>query len=242
MLTGFLLFFVFAWTFPVWSAQLEYRDRGNRYEGIKPKPVSGYDIELISARVDYKEEANQKPDRLKVKFYLTQPSEVYLIVRELDNKYYYWMDKVQPIKPWQQGFYNDFEWPTQEVLQQLDQIGMYDLGVVARLEKPEPGKMERVAPAIFYHSKPPSTVRGYLFTFKTNGDARITCSFYKEGESEPMFTRTIPKQRGGRPFTVRWDSSKAPEGSYKLMVKGYFLTTNDPINQTLYFYHQPVVK
>lgn len=37
------------------QVELQYQNRGNRYEGIKPKPVSGVDIELISARVDYQE-------------------------------------------------------------------------------------------------------------------------------------------------------------------------------------------
>jgi hypothetical protein len=240
LIMSLALLFLFAWTSSIWAARHEYQNRGNRYEGVKPKPVSGYDIELISARVDYHEEVNQTPDRFKVRFYLEQPSQAYLTVRELDYKYYYWMDKVQPPGPWQPGFHNEFEWPTQEVIQQLDQVKMYDLGIVVRLEKPEPGKVERVAPAIFYHSQPPPTIKGYLFTFKTNGDAKLTCSFYKEGELKPVFTRSF-KQRGGRPFTVRWDSSTATGGSYKLVVKGYFLDTNDPIDQIVYFYHQPVV-
>jgi hypothetical protein len=96
---------------------LQYRNRGNRYEGVRPKPVSGYDIELISARVGYKEAGKQMPERLKVQVYLAQPSQVHLTVRELDYKYYYWMDKVQPAKPWQPGFDNVFDWPTREVIQ-----------------------------------------------------------------------------------------------------------------------------
>jgi hypothetical protein len=58
------------------ETHLQYQDRGNRYEGIKPKPVSGADVELISAIVDYKEEVMQLPERFKVQFYLGQPSKV----------------------------------------------------------------------------------------------------------------------------------------------------------------------
>jgi hypothetical protein len=59
-----LLFFC-AWTsYALPDARLQYQDRGNRHEGIRPKPVSGYDIELISVRVDYKEESEQMPDHL----------------------------------------------------------------------------------------------------------------------------------------------------------------------------------
>jgi len=224
------------------ETHLQYRSRGNRYEGVKPRPVSGYDIELISARVDYMEEAIQMPDRLKVSFYLGRPSQVHLIVRELDYKSYYWLDKVQPPKPWQAGFRNVFEWSTRDVIQQLAVLQMYDLGVVARLGKPEPSKVERVAPVILYHSQLPATINAYLFSFKTSGDARLTCSIYNEGGSEPLFIHVFRRQRGGRPFTVRWPTPTAGEGFYKLVVSGYFLDTNDPIQQTVSFYHQPVVK
>src|SRR5262249_49273988 len=127
------------------ETHLQYQNRGNCYEGVKPKPVSGYDIELISARVDYKEEVKYLPDRLKAQFYLEQLSQVHLTVRELDYRYYYWMDRVQPAQPWRPGFDNAFDWPTREVIQQLGQIIMYDLGVVARLDKSVPSKSERVA-------------------------------------------------------------------------------------------------
>ena len=238
---SFALLVLFAWVPPALT-QVEYQNRGNRYEGVKPKPVSGYDIELISVRVDYKEEVKQMPDWFKLRFYLEASSEVYLTVREIDYKYYYWMDKIKPEQPWKPGFENVFEWSTQDVLQQLGEIKIYDLGIVARLEKPEASKLERVAPVIFYHSQFPATINGYLFTFKTNGDARLTCSFYREEKAEAEFTQNIHLQRGGRPFTVRWDSAQAAEGSYKLVIKGYFLDTNNPIDQTVHFYHRPDVK
>jgi hypothetical protein len=224
------------------GAELQYQNRGDRYEGVKPKPVSGYDIELISARVDYKEEAKQIPDRLKVKLYLEQPSQVYLTVRELDYKYYYWLDRVQPAGGWRSGFDNVFAWPAQDVIRQLGEIQMYDLGVVARLDKPEPSKAERVAPVIFYHSRVPATIEGYLFTFKTSSDTRLTCSVYKEGETAPLFTQVSQRQRGGRPFTVRWATLPPAKGSYRLVVRGYSLDDNAPVDQTVSFQHQPVAR
>ena len=87
-----ILFALFAWTsFAAAQTHMQYQDRGNRYEGIKSRPVSGYNIELISARVDYKEKTEQMPKWFKVKFYLEEASKVYLTVRELDYKHYYWM-------------------------------------------------------------------------------------------------------------------------------------------------------
>ena len=62
LLLGVALLFWCAWTLSLWAeTHLEYQQRGNRYEGIKSIPVSGYDIELISARVDYNEEVTQMP-------------------------------------------------------------------------------------------------------------------------------------------------------------------------------------
>jgi hypothetical protein len=221
---------------------LQYRKRGNRYEGIRSKTVSGFDIELISARVEYKEAGKQIPNIFKVKVYLERPSQVHLTVRELDYKYYYWMDKVQPAEPWRSGFDNVFDWPTRDVIQQLRSIQMYDLRVVARLENTDPSIVERIAPVIFYHSQVPATVEGYVFTFKTNGDARLTCEVYEEEGVKPVFTHHIHRQPGGSAFTVRWDSSQAAEGGYRLLVRGFLLEDNRRINQTVSFYHQPAVR
>lgn len=241
-LTMCCLLFALLFLLPSAWAQvsLQYQDRGNRHEGVKGRPVAGYDIELISVRADYTERANQLPEEFKIRFYLNQMSAVYLTVREVEYKYYYWLDKVKPTR-WPNGFGNEFTWRTQDVIRQLDGLGMYDLGVVARLEREEPSKVEQVTPVILYHTQLPPTITGYLFTLKTNGDARLRCTVYGEDEIEPIFTQDFRRQRGGSPFTVRWDSSTAPEGSYKLVVKGYFLNTSDPIDQIVEFYHRPQV-
>ena len=55
----------------LWAdSNLDYQNRGDRFEGIRPKPVSGYDIELISVLVDYQEPATQLPDQLRIAFHL----------------------------------------------------------------------------------------------------------------------------------------------------------------------------
>ncbi len=243
LMIGLMLLLLVVWASTTLAEMhLQYRNRGNRFEGVRPKPVSGYDIELISARADYKEEGNRMPERFKVKVYLEQPSQVHVTVRELAYKYYYWMDKVQPAEPWRPGVDNVFEWPTRDVIQQLGEISMYDLGVVARLENTDPSIVERVAPVIFYHSQVPANVLGNVFTFKTSADARLTCDVYDEASVKPVFTNHIQRQPGGTAFTVRWDSSQAAEGRHRLVVRGFFLETNVPINQSVSFYHQPVVR
>jgi hypothetical protein len=240
---GFLCLLFWGGIVSGWTqVELQYQHRGNRYEGIKPKPVSGYDIELISVLADYRDEVRQMPDRLKVRFYLEQAAEVYLTVRELDYKYYYWMDKVRPPRPWRPGFDNVFEWPTGEVIRRLSDLAIYDLGVVARLDRPEPGKVERVAPVVLFDSRLPSSIQGYLFSFKTNGDARLSASVFREEVKEPVFQQSYPRLRGGRPFTIRWNCPQEREGAYRLVLSGYFLDTNEPVDQTVRFRHQPNFK
>jgi hypothetical protein len=224
------------------STSPEYQKRGGRFEGVKPKPVAGSDIELLSARADYTEPADPLPAQLKIKFYLDSPSDPYLYVRELDNRYYYWLDKVQPSTPWATGFNNLFAWPSTDVIKQLDQLHMYDLGVIVRLGRPEPGALERVAPVIFYHSSLPPRVNGYLFTFRLNSAAHIVASIYQGDKQEPIFHDVYPRKAGGAPFTVRWDASTAPAGPYRLVIGGWFSDTNQPISQTVMFFHQPVIK
>jgi hypothetical protein len=243
LFTNLIVLYLISGVSIVWTqVGIEYQNRGNRYEGIRPGPVSGEDIELISARVNYQEESRQLPDLFKLKLYLQQQVKVYVIVRELDYKRYYWMDKVQPPEPWKAGFDNAFEWSTKDVFQHLSNQRMYDLGIIARLDRPEPSKIEKIAPVIFYHSRLPEIVSGYLFTFKINGNARMTFSVYPEGEKDPVFTTSYPRLTGGRSFTVLWDNVPKAPGPYKLVGKGYFLDSNHPIDQTVYFYHQPNVK
>ena len=220
---------------------MQYQDRGDRFEGIKPKPVSGRDLDLISVLVNYKEETKVTPNECKVQFYLEQESKVYLTIRELNYKYYYWLDKVQAKKPWRTGYQNVFKWETETVIQKLDGLDLNDLGAVARLGKSVPSQIEQVAPVILYHDKPPSIIDGYLFTFKTASDAKVNCKIFKEGELKHVFARSFPRKRGGRAFTIRWDSIEATEGSYKLTVSGYFLDDNFPFEQTVVFYHQKTV-
>jgi hypothetical protein len=220
----------------------EYQKRAGRYEGVKPKPVAGNDVDLLSARADYTETASTMPDQLKIKFYLDSTAAAYVFVRELDNRYYYWLDKVQPSVPWAAGFNNVFEWPSADVLKQLEQLQMYDLGVLVRLGQPEPAAIENVAPAIFYHSVLPTRVDGYLFTFRLNGTAHITASIFAADRQEPIFKEVFPRKAGGVPFTVRWNASDASAGPYKLVLGGWFSDTNQPISQTVTFFHQPVVQ
>jgi hypothetical protein len=240
-------FFLLVWLIlsqPLWAdSNLDYQNRGDRFEGQKPKPVSGYDIELISVLADYQEPATQLPDLLRVWFYLQSQIPVYLTVREQDYRLYYWLDRVNPVKEWQAKSLNEYTWPTAAVLRQLDhKLNPYELGVLIRLGRETPAENEDIAPAILYHAKPPDKISGYLFTMKTNGDARLSCKVLRGKEQTELMTQTFRRIPGGRPFTVRWEAGSAQEGLYALVCNGYFLDTNQPLRQTVRFFHRPTVR
>lgn len=220
---------------------LQYQNRGDRYEGLRPKEVSGYDVALLSARVDYSEKAKAWPDELRLRFYLPRPEEAFITVRQLRPRgTHYWLDKVKPKRPWRPAALNDYAWPTETVLRQLTSVTADDLGAVVRLEKERPGKRERVAPAVVYGAEAPQTAPGYRFTLKTNGAARVTCKIYRD--TTEVFA--LPKKRrpAGSPFTVRWKSTDQPDGWYRLVLSGYFEADNSPLDKEVVFYHRAKLK
>lgn len=227
-----------------WGQDLAYQKRANRSEGIKAKPVSGFDIELLSAQVDYPEPTGKLHERFYARFFLERPAPVFLTVRELDYKYYYWLDNIEPRGNWRTGFDNVFDWPTKDVISQLPGLTINELGTVARLDSPQPRAIERVAPVIFYQSEYPAEVKGYRFAFKLRGDAKIKAMIYPENGGEGILVQSLAPQRGGRPFWIKWDATSpfVSRGAYKLVVSGYMLNSNDPLNQVVHFRHQPRLK
>jgi|SRR5215213_3955856 len=220
---------------------LSYRDRGNRFEGVKRPQVGSYDIELLSALVDYKDKSQGVPPSIKVSFFLKDSSKPFLVARELDVQYYYWMDRVYG-QNWQNDSLNHFVWPTAEVIQQLKGIqSVYDLGILVRLNNQSPTKEENVAPVILYTDTIPSTITGYLFTFKTNGPSRLACQIYREGNDSPLFTQNFARVWGGQPKTVQWSSANVEDGWYRLVISGSFRNNNDPIDKVVRFYHKRAI-
>lgn len=219
--------------------ELQYQRRADRYEGIKARPVSGYDVELLSARMLHAEDLGKLGERLGIRFHLKDASDVHVVVRELEYKHYYWLDRIVPRTPWRAGFDNQFEWSTREVMKRLRDFRPAELGVVVRLGKSSPSVMEKVAPALLYQARAPSAGTGYLFTFRLRDDGKVTARIFHQGSDEVLFRQVFARQDGGRPFTVLWDwgEDKPPPGEYKLVLDGYFRTSNEPITQSVSFHH-----
>lgn len=228
---------------------LQYQPRGQEpfgswQEGIKPKPVSGFNVELISVLADYQEPLSDGlfPNSIKVQFYLDQEHAVYVTVRELDYRTYYWLDKVQPAKEWKKGFQNTFAWPTDPVLQQLrPRLDLYDLGVLIRLDAESTSSVERVAPAVLYDKTPPLAIDGYFFTLKTGEDAQLKVSITHKETGKEVNSQTFRRKRAGRPFTIHWDAKGADPGSYIFDLSGNSLSTDQIFSKEIHFFHQPTL-
>ena len=210
-------------------------------EGIAPRPVSGLDIELLSVLVNHRENWQTMPPQCKLQFYLPDAAEVdWLRVQELSPRHFYKMEPMVTKQAWQPGDINDYEWPTTEVIQPLG-LKIAQLGVVARLKKMDYSQTEPVAPVALYHATPPTTIPGYLFAFKVGGNAKLKYAIYQGNSQTPLITEPIGKQWVGKPFVIAWNSAQATEGSYELVVEGYFLDNYMPIYQGVQFYHNPVI-
>ena len=229
------------------QSNLDYRNRGNRFEGVRPLPVSGYTIELLSFRATYDEPlpAGSTPPLYRMRFFLEKPAPAYVVVREVKNTHSYWLDKVRPPTPWGPGFANSFEWSTRDVINQLPGLKLYDLGVTVRVANENPSDLETVAPVILYHSALPAAIGGYEFAFKTNATARLEFSVERADGSAvtPAPTpRIVQRWSYGVPLPVTWDASKAGAGEYRLQVRGRVLENNQAFAKEIRFFHQPNVR
>jgi len=249
---GLLLILVFLGGYPsrlLAQLDLQYQSRsqeqsGSWKEGVKPKPVSGLNVELISVLADYQEPVPSEvfPTSVNLQFYLEEEHAVYVTVRELDYRTYYWLDKVQPARKWGKGFQNVFAWPTDPVLQRLTPgLDLYELGALIRLDAETTSTVERVAPGVLYHKDAPSTIDGYFFTLKTGEDARLLATISQEATGKEVERQTFRRKRAGRPFTIHWVAKDAEPGLYKLDISGFSLSTNQTLSKEIHFYHQPIV-
>jgi hypothetical protein len=225
--------------FAQYDSALQYQNRGNRHEGLKSKPVSGYDVELLSALVDWREPSSAWPETVHLRFYLPTAEPVFVTVRQPRPKTtYYWLDKVEPPSPWRAGAFNEFAWPTSTVLRSLPSVTFEDLGAVVRLRQAEPSREELIAPAALFHAQPPSAVSAYRFTFKTNGAAHVAGAIYRDGQKEAIYQRPQDREQPGSPFTLRWDAQGQPEGEYLLVLSGFFDNDNTQLLKRVTFYHR----
>lgn len=214
---------------------LDYRSRGNRSEGARPKPVGGYDLVLVGAMVEGGVPAPaQLPKDLELRFYLKDKRDVHLTIREREAETYYWLDEVE--QSWRRGV-NVFSWPSAEVVGPLE-VSLANLTVLARLDSALTDGVDEVAPVVFPQRFVPKPVERYRFTFKCNSRARVGWKLFRGNATEPIAQQTERRISAGL-FDVEWNAGRQPAGRYRLKVEGYFLNDNEPIDQVVLFDHRP---
>lgn len=215
------------------AEDLRYKSRAKpaRYEGVIPNPVSGYDVELLSARVfDAAQKLDVLPETLQVRLATRADlaGKVDLVVRELENKNYYRLDKVS--HDWSKG---TFGWSSGEVLRGLGGLTMADLGVVAWFDPQQtgaaraPSRADWVIPVMFYGLTEPRAVSGYAFTLKLAAAANVSCEIAQvldAGKKLTLHQEEFKNRPGQLPLTFVWADAKAPAGDYRLIVSGSFAT------------------
>lgn len=218
---------------------LSYRDRGNRYEGTNPKPISGYDVELLGAMVEpVPSSSTDFPDRATISFFLEGEQTVHLLARERTPREYYWLDQVKPASPWRPRATNTFSWPSGDVLRPLG-LRPADLLFLVRLGYDKPRSEERVAPVLVESAAGGRKISGYRFTFRTQATAKVRYSVSGPDSTTPP--PTLYSQRAAAvPFDISWNAAGKPEGIYRLVLEGYFTADNQPFTQVVEFFHSPV--
>jgi len=245
LISNILIIFVLFSQIVFADHHLDYQPRGDRWEGIKPLPVSGHDIELLSAMTYHGKEQQPKwqppPSQCKLQFYLPAQKTVNLkavkfTVRELKAKHFYWMENIPEQTQWKKedDGYN-YQWSTESVIKPL-KLDISTLGVLVHLEKQGLDNVEKVAPVTFYHTEPPEEMKGYLFDFKVGSNAKLKYAIYKDNEK--LENSDLGKQFVGNPFRIFWESAEAEKGEYQLVISGYFLNDFTPIHHVVQFYHK----
>ena len=215
------------------SGPLDYRLRTDRYEGVLPKPISGYGIELLGAMVESQQGA-ALPETLALSFFLPSQEAAYITVREREPRKYYWLDRLYP-NQWRGGTTNVFRWPASEVLQPLG-LATDELVALARLSADAPQGYERVAP-VFLGASPGTEIGAYRFTLKLRSTSMLSYQLYGPGTTEPIVSEPRRRRAGRAPFQVRWNVQDAPEGLYRLVFEGFVLEGQAPLDLTVDFYH-----
>jgi hypothetical protein len=225
------------------AADTKYQPRGDRWEGILAEPVSGFEVELLSATIDYAEAPTPVAETFRLRFFLEKSHKTpHLVVRELSNRRYYWLDKVQPTSPWKPGLSNEYAWSTAPVIRPLGDLDISQLGVVVRLDQSKPSPMELVAPAVLFQSRPTQTVAGYRFVFKlVKGGNDLQAQVFADTDLQhPVWSLPLGKKLGETPIPAVWpvDASVA-RGWYRVVLSGISLGSGQKISQVVRFYHEP---
>lgn len=221
--------------------RVQYRQRGNHYEGLRAEPISG-SVRLLSARiVDDTATPSTVAERSVVweqnavlRFYLPSAGELSIVVWQIrPGSTFYVMDRVE--STWTVGAENEYTWPTDPVLRKLPDVRPDDLGAVVLLGSAANPNDEKVLPVSLFSSTAPSA-KTYRFTFKIDGRAKVEAAILDGTKS--VGHRDPNWEDEGSPFVVAWSpSSSAKDGWYRLLLTGQF-EDGKKLDKVMRFYHR----
>ena len=228
-----------------------------RFEGTRAKTVSGKgQVQLLSVLIETHKEITKWPKNINLAFYLSDKDEsekVEITIRELDYKFGYWMDKIDPAISWMKKKENVFSWPTNVLRRIHPSFAPTDLGVLVRLGSNAPSLVEHVAPAIIFEEGTPPTVSAYIFSLESPRDVDLVeWSVYKgrTAEGPPVKKGLRQSVFGNSSFNIVWEPKKTDTaGIYTLVVDLIFdgdsekladsILLPKSVEQTVHFYHHP---
>lgn len=203
---------------------LVYRQRGDRFEGVKSKPVGAPDLELIGAVIDGGARTSPLPEDMAVSWFLEREGRVFLTIRERQPETFYWLDKI-PASGWRAGAHNTFTWPSGDILAPLG-LEPTDLAVLVRIDSDIPRVKETVAPALVDHPPTPSCL--YRFTFRPQMAMEVRAELKGPGGYEEVLGSSR-RLSAHLPHDIRWQAAGKPPGHYRIEIEGIKLRTGDAL-------------
>lgn len=232
--------FVLSMGFARQNPVIEYRDRGNRMEGIKKIQLhGGADIDLLGVRLDG---APIPPiDSLKsvqLRFYLPASVRMKIKVKDLIDKSY----EMTPHKQFWKNGWNSFIWPADAVLRRI-RIQIQELVVSDSIHA---ATSDFVVPYLLAEENTLFQRQNYMFIFKTTGRAEITATwFQKNNRYYEEIEKNDLEQPANTPFSIERNFAATDrEGFYRLQLRGRVRKLNRivPVNREYDFYHKPFLQ
>ncbi len=238
-----LLLWAASYPIPVGGQDLTWRDRDNRFEGLKEVPNGKRDYEVL-AFFGYDQVNTPSPDgNLHLMFYLPPGGHSQVNVKELHSDTQYEAEfKANKLKPYGENWWTATKWPIAEVIKPAH-VDVRNLGVLIHVnDTPVPGE---IAPAVLYTSQPPSQIRQYVLYFVSNRELRhLSCIVTQENLRKPCTVgekgHESEQIETSEPTEITVDATGLQPGDAVVNLEGTLANTasNGSFSARIHFLHQ----
>lgn len=222
-----------------------YVDPNGQYKWVIPsQPVAGLDIEILAFHARLKKDSQPKNNNTTaVQFFVADGYPLAVEIRQARSR--------SALKPgargWSIGLFQCLDLPN-TLLQQLQlHVGEWSVVGKGRLDA---NGIQHIS-AVAWNGNMPDALSHYEFKFMPNQDIEVTYSILQviQAGDQENSVYVSPKKfyPGNEPFTISWDGRigerPAPEGTYRLIVKGkIFLESGRELDlfRPYAFYHKPI--